>query len=305
MNNQMVYNEELYRGKRINCSWTKKILMLLIRQPVVAGQFYNLNPNMLKRQIDACFKHRIGPKRMEKRGMAAAVVPHAGFDYSGPIAAWIYSKMEQANYIIIGPNHSGLGSQFAIMKSGLWKTPLGELLIHEEMANRLLERCRLLEYDVLAHQNEHSVEVQLPFLQYRFGNDFKFIPISVLNEFVDDILLDACKKIGKDIAEVIKKSKEKWIVIATSDFSHYISHQTANKVDKVCIKSILKLNEDDFFSKINEKHASICGFGAIAIVISAAKELGAKKAELLKYATSGDITGELGSVVGYASIIIY
>jgi hypothetical protein len=259
---------------------------------------------MLKKQVESSFRHKLGPKEMKKQTMVAAVVPHAGLDYSGPVAAWVYSRIEPANYIIIGPNHNGLGSQFALMKTGLWKTPLGEIVVHESMAQKLLDNCKLLDYDVLAHQYEHSAEVQLPFLQYRFGNDFKFVPIAVMNEFADDTLLDACKKIGKEIAGVVKKEKkEKWILIAASDFSHYVTQEKARKVDGACIKSILKMDEKDFFAKVNEKQASICGYGAIAIIIAAAKELGAKKAELLKYATSGEVSGDVDAVVGYASIV--
>jgi AmmeMemoRadiSam system protein B len=155
----------------------------------------------------------------------------------------------------------------------------------------------------MAHENEHSIEVQLPFLQHRFGDNFKFVPISILNEFADETLLEVCRVIGKGIASVIKKQKEKWIVLASSDFSHYVPQERAKKTDKYVIKAILNLDEKDFFARINEKDASVCGFGPIAIAIVAAKELGAKKGELLKYSTSGDVTGDFGAVVGYSSII--
>lgn len=278
--------------------------MLIIRPPVAAGTFYSLDPEMLKKQIESCFNHAIGPKRIKKQKIIAAIVPHAGYEYSGPIAAWTYSRMEKTNYIIIGANHSGMGSGFAIMKTGLWKTPLGEVVIKEDLAEKLIEKCKLIEYDVIAHQSEHSIEVQLPFLQYRFGSDFKFIPMCVMNEFADETLLESCMLVGKSIAEVIKKSDEKWTILASSDFSHYVPQEMAEKTDKYLIKAILKLDEKDFFARINEKSASACGFGAIATAIAAAKELGAKKAELLKYATSGNITEDFGSVVGYGSILM-
>jgi AmmeMemoRadiSam system protein B len=219
------------------------------------------------------------------------------------VAAWVYSRIEKSNYIILGPNHSGMGSQFALMKRGLWKTPLGEVAIHEEIAEKILKECKVVEHDVIAHQYEHSIEVQLPFLQYRYGNDFKFVPIVILNEFADDLLLENCRLVGKAIANVVKK--EKLIILASSDFSHYVPQKTAKKVDLSLIEEIKRLDEKKFFEKIMEKNASVCGFGGIASAIVAAKELGAKKAELLKYATSGDVTGEMDSVVGYASVIIY
>lgn len=278
--------------------------MIRIRAPVVAGTFYNLDKESLNKQIERCFNHKLGPKEIKKQSFIAAVVPHAGYEYSGPVASWVYSRIEKANYVIIGPNHNGIGSRFALMKLGLWKTPIGEVVIDEKFSDKLLEECKILEFDVMAHENEHSIEVQLPFLQNRFGDDFKFAPISVLNEFPDETLLEACKVIGKGIANVIKKQKEKWIIIASSDFSHYIPQEKAIKTDKSIIKPILNLNEKDFFARINEKNASVCGFGPIAIAIIAAKALGAKKGELLKYATSGDITGDIGSVVGYGAITL-
>ncbi len=278
--------------------------MIILRQPTVAGTFYNLHPESLKKQLKFCFNHKFGPKGVKKEKVIAAVVPHAGYIYSGPVAAWVYSKLEKANFIILGPNHSGMGSQFAIMKSGLWKTPLGEVVIDEKIAEKLVKECKILEYDVLAHQYEHSIEVQLPFLQFRFGSNFKFVPISILNEFADETLLENCRLIGKGIAKVIKKEKGKWIVLASSDFSHYVPHEVALKTDKTVIRAILKLNEKEFFQKINEKNASICGFGPIAVAIVAAKELKAKKGKLLCYKTSGDMTEDYTSVVGYASIIM-
>ena len=278
--------------------------MFILRPPVAAGTFYSLNPEMLKRQIDSCFKHKLGPKEIKKQKFVAAVVPHAGYTYSGPVAAWAYSKIEKKNYIILGANHHGMGVGFSVMKKGLWKTPLGEVTIKEDVAEKLIEKCKLIEYDVMAHEGEHSIEVQLPFLQYRFGNNFKFVPISVMNEFADDTLLESCKLVGKSIAEVIKKEKSKWVILASSDFSHYIPQEMANKTDKHLIKAILKLDEKDFFARINQKNASVCGFGSIAVAMAAAKKLGAKKAKLLKYATSGDVTQDLGSVVGYASIMM-
>ena len=277
--------------------------MFILRPPAVAGTFYSLEPEMLKKQIDSCFKHKLGPKKIEKEKIVSAIVHHAGYVYSGPVAAWVYSRIEKANYIIVGPNHSGFGEKFAIMRNGLWKTPLGEIAIDEKMAQKIEKEVKILEYDVIAHEYEHSIEVQLPFLQFRFGNEFKFVPICVMNEFADDMLLESCKVIGKGIANALKGEKERWILIASSDFSHYIPQELAEKVDKELIKSIIKMDTKDFFDKINEKNASVCGFAPIAICMEFAKNVGAKKGRLLKYATSGDITGEYESVVGYASII--
>lgn len=277
---------------------------MIIREPAVAGMFYDLNPQDLKKQINACFKHKFGPKTVDKKPVKAGIVPHAGYQYSGHVAAWVYSRLEKANYIILGPNHHGIGSTFAVMKEGLWKTPLGEVAIDRKVAEKILDGCSLVEYDVIPHRDEHSIEVQLPFLQHMFGSEFKFVPISIKNEFADDDFLKRCELVGNAIADAVKNEKEKWVVIASSDFSHYIPHELAKDIDNYVIGSILKLDGREFFSRINEKNASVCGFGPIAIALAAAKNMGAKKTELLKYATSGDVTQEFGSVVGYASIAI-
>lgn len=278
-------------------------MAVFLRPPTAAGTFYDMDPTMLRKQLDACFRIKL-PKKLKKKAIAA-VVPHAGYIYSGSVAAHVYSLLEKSNYLIIGTNHSGIGSNFALMKKGLWKTPLGEVVIDEPLANKILEKCSLIEYDVMPHEEEHSIEVQLPFLQYKFGSDFKFIPLAVLNEFADRNFIENCKVVGKTIGKVLKGEKEKWLILASSDFSHFIPLESAEKIDKYSIKSILKLDAEEFILKVNKMKASICGFGAIATCISAAKELGAKKAELLKYATSSDVTQEEHSVVGYASIIIY
>jgi hypothetical protein len=277
---------------------------MIIRPPAVAGMFYNLNQEMLKKQIKSCFDSKLGPKKIQEEKFIAAVVPHAGYTYSGPVAAWTYSRILKCNYIILGPNHSGLGSRFGVMKEGVWKTPLGSANIEDEAAKKIIESCPLLEYDILSHESEHSIEVQLPFLQYRFGEDFKFIPICAMNEFPSSDFLEECKVVGKSIANVLKKEKKKWIIIASSDFSHYIPYDFAYSIDEYVIDAILRLDEKDFFARLQEKNASVCGFGPIAIAIIAAKELGAKKGQLLKYATSGDVTGDRTTVVGYGSIIL-
>jgi len=276
---------------------------MIIRPPAVAGMFYNLNSEMLRKQIKSCFDHKLGPKKIKEGKFIAAVVPHAGYPYSGPVAAWSYSRIPKCNYIILGPNHRVFSSRFGVMKEGVWKTPLGSANIDDKVASKLIDSSPLLEYDILAHESEHSIEVQLPFLQYRFNEDFKFVPISVVNEYPSFDFLEECRVVGKTIVSIIKKEKKKWVIIASSDFSHYIPYEDAYSTDNYIIDVILKLSEKDFFLRLQEKNASVCGFGPIAIAIIAAKELGAKKGELLKYATSGDVTGDKGAVVGYSSIL--
>src|SRR4030042_2302873 len=145
-------------------------MVIFLRPPMFAGTFYNLSPDMLRKEIESCF--RIKQKHLKKK-IKAAIVPHAGYMYSGSVAAHTYSMMEKTNCVILGTNHSGMGSDFALMKRGLWKTPLGEVAIDEGMADKLMKECNLIEHDTIPHENEHSIEVQLPFLQYKFGDYFK------------------------------------------------------------------------------------------------------------------------------------
>jgi len=276
----------------------------MIRPPAVAGMFYEIELEKLKKQIKACFFRDLGPKKIQEQDFKVCVVPHAGYLYSGPVAAHVFSKIKKANYIIIGPNHRPLVNRYAIMKSGVWKTPLGDVKINERVTEQLIKKCRLLKNDPISHQAEHSIEVQLPFLQYRFGNDFTFVPIVITNYSSTYDFLEECKLIGKAIADITKNQKDKWVIIVSSDFSHYVPYEYAYQVDKWVIESILNLDEEEFFNRVQEKNVSVCGFGGIAIGIVAAKVLGAKKGELLKYSTSGDVIGDRSSVVGYASIII-
>lgn len=276
---------------------------MLLREPAIAGAFYELNPKNLRKQIENSFNHSLGPKGIKEEKVIGAIVPHAGYLYSGHVAAWSYSRIPKANYLILGPNHYGVGPKFSIMIGGTWKTPLNGVEVDEEMARKLMDNCPLLESDFLAHKSEHSIEVQLPFLQHRFKKEFKFVPISVMNKFPSFDFLEECRVIGKAIAKVVKKQKKKWMLISSSDFSHYVPQERARSDDEYVIDAILRLDERDFFARLQEKNASICGFGPIAINIVASKELGAKKGKLLKYSTSGDIIGDRGSVVGYSSII--
>jgi len=281
----------------------KHVVRKMIRPPAVAGMFYDIDKEKLKKQIKSCFSRNLGLK-IKEQYFKACVVPHAGYFYSGPIAAQVYSKIKKANYIIIGPNHRSSGIKYAIMKTGEWKTPLGGVKINEKFTEQLMKKCPFLKNDPISHEPEHSIEVQLPFLQYRFGNDFSFVPILVTNYSPNHDFLRECKLIGKAIADVIRKQKEEWIVIASSDFSHNVPYEHAYQIDRYVIESIAKLNEEDFFKRIQERNASVCGFSGIAIAIAAAKCLGAKKGEILNYKTSGDIFGDRNNVVGYAGITL-
>ena len=276
-------------------------MMFIIRKPIAAGSFYSYEKGKLKEEIARCFSHKLGPKSLKKEKIIGGIVPHAGYAFSGPIAAWFYSRVEKSNFLIIGTNHTGIGGDFCIMNKGLWETPLGAVTIDEEISRKIAE-LDLIEVNVIAHEYDHSIEVQLPFLQYLFGNDFKFVPLLVMNRFADEILLEKCTEVGKHIGKVLKGKK--WIIIASSDLTHYEPQKEAKRKDKYILKAIKSMDEKELFRVVREKEISACGFGAISVAISAAKVLGGKKAEILKYATSGDVTGDKFSVVGYVSAVI-
>lgn len=278
--------------------------MFGVRRPVAAGIFYNGQKDDLLREIEVSFKHRLGPRDIKGRNPIAVIAPHDRYHLSGPVAAWSYSVVEQTNYIIIGSNHNNLGSEFAIMKEGLWKTPLGEIVVSSRLAQKIIDKSGIVEYDVVAHENEHSIEVQLPFLQYRFGNDFKIVPISIMNSYANEDFMKRCIAVGKAIADAIKMDKEKWTIISTSDLSHN-SNEASKRIDKHLIESVKNLSEKKLFEKTVKHNAHICGLGALFTALSAAKQLGAKKSELLKYSSSFPIIQDPNSVTGYASLIIY
>ena len=272
--------------------------MFKFRNPHVSDILYESVPSLLKEQIGNCFTHKLGPKGMKFQKFTAGIVPDSSIASSGPVAAWTYSRLGKSNFIILGAAHKPIKTQFVMMQEGFWKTPLGELVIDVKMANRIADLSDLINYDAVPHETEHSVEVQMPFLQYMFGNDFKFVPILIYNQFADDNFLNTCNAVGGAIADAIKSSKDKWSIIATSDLT------SRKKFDNKIIGHILKLRGEEMFSVLKETETKICGFGGIATAIAAAKNLNAKNSKLLKYAKASEIS-PTEAQAGYASIIIY
>ena len=264
------------------------------RNPVVAGQFYPASASELKAMIKGMVDEKV--KRQEVIGV---ISPHAGYIYSGPVAGATISRIKFPDtFIIMGPNHTGGGKPFSIMTEGRWETPLGEVEIDSELGKVLSASSKYLEEDRAAHLYEHSIEVQLPFLQY-FKSDFKLVPI-VLSYASGAIY----KEIGKELARAIKESGKQVVIIASSDMTHYEPQTTAQKKDTQAIEAILALDEDELLKRIGKFNISMCGYAPAVSLIAAAKELGATGAELVKYQTSGDTSGDYSSVVGYAGIII-
>lgn len=268
----------------------------IIRKPAVSGQFYPGSAQKLKQDIEKFIDK--GASRQEGIG---CILPHAGYNYSGQVAGKTVSRLIiKDNVVLLGPNHTGLGAQFSIMTEGYWQTPLGEVNINSSLAKGILNKSKNLSDDMGAHLYEHSLEVELPFLQY-FNSAVKIVPMVVTEGEISTY-----KEIAGSIAEAIQdfNLKDSTLIIASSDMTHHEPKRLAEKKDKEAIEAILELNEDKLIDKINRLNISMCGYVPTAIMLIAAKLLGAKQAELISYQTSGDITGDYSSVVGYAGIII-
>ncbi|MFH1381494.1 MAG: AmmeMemoRadiSam system protein B [Chloroflexota bacterium] len=267
---------------------------MMVRYPVVAGQFYPDKPDELR----ALIKDMVD-EDAAKEEVIGLIAPHAGYIYSGPVAGAVISRVKFTDtFIIIGPSHTGTGKPLSIMTAGTWKTPLGDVEIDTELANKILESSENLQEDAQAHQYEHSIEVQLPFLQY-FKPDVKLVPI-VLGYASGA----AYKEIGLAIARAMKELDREAVIIASSDMTHYESRESAWRKDMQAIGAIVEMNEDELLKRIEEFDISMCGYAPAISLIAAAKELGASRTEFAKYMTSGDTTGDFASVVGYAGVLI-
>lgn len=266
----------------------------MIREPIVAGHFYPASPSSLEAQIS-----RFIDKGAPREEVIGLVSPHAGYIFSGPVAGAVMSRIEfKDTFVILGPSHTGNGRPFSIMTEGSWKTPLGSVEIDSQLGKRILSGSRHLEEDPVAHLYEHSIEVQIPFLQY-LKRGIKIVPIVLSHASAA-----THKEIGQEIAEAIRASEADTVIVASSDMTHYESQESASRKDKSAIDAILELNEDELMKRIKQMNITMCGYAPTVALISAAKALGAKRAELVKYQTSGDVTGDYTSVVGYAGIVI-
>jgi AmmeMemoRadiSam system protein B len=267
------------------------------RPPAVAGSFYEGSPDRLRAQVARCVDEN--PKTDSKDAFIAAVVPHAGLMYSGHVAAAFYSRAElPRRYIILCPNHTGAGHVAAINSEGDWRTPLGSVPIDQPLAEALKAKTRLLADDARAHAREHSLEVQLPFLQ-ELGGDFTFVPICLATHDVE-----LCEEIGHAIADVLSAEKEPVGILASSDLNHYEDQATTLRKDQQAIDQVLALDPNGLWDTVAEQRISMCGIIPTTTMLFAAKKLGATKARLIKHATSGDINRDYSQVVGYASIVI-
>ena len=281
--------------------------MAKVRRPCQAGAFYAGTAESLKKQIENCFLHELGPGKIPEtiktgpRQVVGLVCPHAGYMFSGPVAAHAYYKLALDGkpdiVVLFGPNHTGYGSALAVMNEGFWRTPLGDVEIDAELANQIVDESHIIDVDDSAHRFEHSIEVQLPFLQYLYGSEFKIAPICFLMQD-----LSSARDVGQAVAKVLAGKNA--VIIASSDMTHYEPQKSAETKDKMALEAVEEMDEAKLYSVVEAHRISACGYGPIAALITAAKNLGMKKAKLLCYKTSGDVIGDYSSVVGYATVCL-
>ncbi|HEX7709246.1 MAG TPA: AmmeMemoRadiSam system protein B [Thermoanaerobaculia bacterium] len=270
---------------------------MTVRLPAVAGRFYEGSPERLTAQIEACLATNLPVARHDS--FIAGAVPHAGLMYSGHVAAAFYSALKlPERFIILCPNHTGAGHFAAINSEGTWITPLGNVPVDADLARALMAETPLLVEDSSAHAQEHSLEVQLPFLQ-RLAGTFTFVPICLASH-----RFEYAEEIGLAIARVIRKQSEPVAILASTDLNHYEEQQTTLRKDQVAIDRILDLDPHGLWTSVAEHGISMCGFIPTTTMLIAAKALGASSATLLKHATSGDINGDYSQVVGYAAVVV-
>ena len=278
----------------------------MLRQPAVAGAFYPDNPEKLIELIESSFLDDAGvghiPKLKsfeDKDYPINVMVPHAGYQYSGAIASHGYCKIVENGFpevfIIISPNHTGFGSEISVFNEGSWITPLGNVEVDAEFADAVIDASDFASADFTAHIREHSIEVQLPFLQY-FSDDFKIVPITMGRQnFVTS------SDLAKAIFEAAEKLDKSYCVIASTDLSHFNNQEKANKVDAFVLEDIEEMNEFKLFEEVVQYNITMCGYGPVMTTMSLSKKVNKNTSEILAYGTSGDVSGDFTSVVGYAS----
>jgi hypothetical protein len=269
-----------------------------VRRPAVAGRFYPAKPEILTRQLDEFLAPEVKASEKETAALGC-VVPHAGYMYSGHVAGAVYRQLPaRGSYLILCPNHTGRGAPLAIMSSGEWLTPLGAVAVDSTLAKSLRQSFHLLMEDADAHQDEHSLEVQLPFLQRAVGV-FSFVPIAIgVGSY------STLETLGHSVAQTLKRLERPVLMIASSDMNHYEPDSITRLKDRKAIDKVLALDPAGLYDVLRREDISMCGYGPTIAMLTAAKDLGAQRAELVKYATSADTSGDRSAVVGYAGIIV-
>jgi hypothetical protein len=264
------------------------------RQPAVAGRFYPHDPESLLADVESYLSSTVAAVPA-----FACMVPHAGYMYSGHVAGAVFAQVNvPSRCILMCPNHTGVGHPLSIMSEGAWRTPLGEVDIDSEIAETLKQHLPLLTEDATAHRAEHAAEVELPFLQVRHPH-LTFVPIAVGTGH-----FDALEALGMAIAEVVRAQDEPVLIIASSDMNHYENDQITRIKDQKAIEPILRLDARGLYDTVMNEDISMCGFGPAVTMITATRSLGATHVELVRYATSGDASGDRDRVVGYAGLVV-
>lgn len=266
-----------------------------LRQPAVAGRFYPGKPEDLRAEAQSY----LAPVNTEPVRAIGCIAPHAGYMYSGHVAGAVFARIEiPRRCIVMCPNHTGQGHALAMMAEGAWRTPLGEVPIDQDLAHALKEHFPVMQEDSAAHRAEHAAEVELPFLQLR-QPDLKFVPIAL-----GTARFEPLDELGKALATVVSEQKEPVLIVASSDMNHYESDAVTRVKDHRAIERILSLDPRGLYDVVTQQDISMCGFGPAVAMLTAARDLHATQAELVKYATSGDISGDRDMVVGYAGVLV-
>jgi len=266
----------------------------MVRKPAVAGQFYTDDSRRLRAQVEAF----MDGKGVRKK-VFGIIAPHAGYVYSGAVAGEVYGRVEvPGTVMILGPNHHGLGAPAAVSLREEWMTPLGAVPINTTLAKLILEKSPMLTENAAAHQYEHSLEVQAPFLQVA-RPDVTIVPVCLgLMDY------DSCRELGLSLASAVREFGEDVLWVASSDMSHYEPDEIARKKDELAISQMLALNPEGLYSVVSKKGITMCGVIPATVMLVAALEMGATKCELVRYATSGDVSGDYRQVVGYAAVTV-
>jgi len=275
----------------------------LVRKPAVAGEFYPAEKktlaNDIKRLFDSTEAVKIGSGR---RSVFGAVVPHAGIEYSGSVAAEVFSAIEvPESIILICPNHTPYGKRVSICVEGEWETPLGRVAVDSTLAGLVKQYSDMVSNEPSAHSKEHSIEVILPFIQH-VNPKAMIVPVSIMN---DSFSYQNCQKLAGDISRAVKAHKKPALIVASSDMNHYEPQQVTIRKDKLAIDRIILMDAKGLFNAVVSHEITMCGYIPAVVAIEACEALGATRAELLRYTTSGETYGDLSSVVGYAGIVIY
>lgn len=264
------------------------------REPAVAHQFYPGDPATLKHTLD-----RLIPADTTKQKGLAVVSPHAGYIYSGGVAGETFAAVEiPQDIVVMGPNHHGYGAPVALMDKGAWSMPLGEVPINTILAHSLLAQTNLIEADTLAHRFEHSLEVQVPFLQY-FRPDMTLTPM-----VISHLSFKSCQAVGEALAAAIEQYGKPVLIVASSDMTHYESRESATAKDSLAIQQIKALDPEGLYNTVLGNKITMCGIMPTTIALIAALRLGATQARLVRYTDSGEASGDTNQVVGYAGFVI-